>query len=141
MRFSRFWSGLVFGAISLILLAIAIFGIDNPYYYRTIAYALSFASFFSFIYLIRTSKPAERTIRTFSYRTSVILVALGSFFIGAVSGIMFYDSYWGVNDFLARPSISLNINSLYGALFFISFGVVGVIFLAVGLKNILRRRP
>jgi hypothetical protein len=82
-------------------------------------------------------KPSETAIRPFSMRTSVILVALGSFLLGVTGGILVYDGYWGLNDVLFKPSISLNINSLNGALLFGFFGAIGVIFLVIGLKNVL----
>jgi hypothetical protein len=138
MRISRFLATLILGIAGLILLAVAMFGTDNLYYYRTIAYISSFALLLAFLYLgRRTNKPSETAIRPFSMRTNVILVALGSFLLGVTGGILVYDSYWGLNDVLFKPSISLNINSLNGAILFGFFGFVGIVFLVIGLKNML----
>jgi hypothetical protein len=138
MRVSRFLATLILGITGLILLAVAMFGTDNLYYYRTIAYILSVALLLAFLYVGRgIRKPSETAVRPFSMRTNVILVALGSFLLGVTGGILVYDSYWGLNDVLFKPSISLNINSLNGALLFGFSGCVGIVFLVVGLKNIL----
>ena len=138
MKISRFLAAVILGITGLILLAVAMFGTDNLYYYRTIAYILSVALLLAFLYLgRRTNKPSETAIRPFSMRASVILVALGSFLLGVTGGILVYNSDWGLNDVLFKPSISLNINSLYGALLFGFFGFIGIVFLIIGLKNIL----
>jgi len=138
MKISRFFAVLILGITSLILLGVAMFGKDNLYYYRTIAYILSFALLLAFFYMIRgIRKHSEPAIRSFSMRINIILVALGSFLLGATAGILVYDSYWGLNDVLFKPSISLNINSLNGALLFGFFGFIGILFLVIGLKNIL----
>jgi hypothetical protein len=135
MKISRFLAVLILGIVSWLLLGVVVFGTDNVYYYRTIAYIISLALLIAFFYMIRgIKKPSETAIRPFSMRTSVILVALGSFLLG---GILVYDGYWGLNDVLFKPSISLNINSLNGALLFGFFGAIGVIFLVIGLKNVL----
>ena len=138
MRISRFLATLILGIAGLILLAVAMFGTDNLYYYRTIAYLSSFVLLLAFLYVgRRTGKPSQTAVRPFSMRTNVIFVALGSFLIGVTGGILVYDSYWGLNDVLFKPSISLNINSLNGALLFGFFSFIGIVFLVIGLKNIL----
>jgi hypothetical protein len=139
MNVSRFLVALVLGATGFILLAVAMFGTDNLYYYRTIAYILSIALVLAAFYYARREirKPSRTTIRPFSMRTSVILVALGSFLLGVTGGILVYDSYWGLNDVLFKPSNSLNINSFNGALLFGFFGAIGAVFLVIGLKNVL----
>ncbi len=76
-----------------------------------------------------------------SLRISVILVALGSFLLGVTWGILIYDSYWGLNEILYKPSISLNVNSTYGAPFYALIGAIGAVLLIVSLRNILWRKP
>ncbi len=140
MRISRFLAVLILVIAILILQAVAIFGTDNRYYYQTIAYILSFVLLLALMYQIRRGVPSETAIRAVSPRTSLILVALGSFLLGAAGGIAFYDSYWGFNDILFRPSVNLSIHSLYGALFLEFSGFAGGILLVIGLSSILRRK-
>lgn len=71
-----------------------------------------------------------------SMRINVILVAVGSFLFGSTGGILVYDSYWGLNDFLFKPSISFNVNSNYGAPFYALVGAIGTVLLFVGCRNI-----
>jgi hypothetical protein len=147
MRISRLIIVLILGIATFLLLGIALFATDLRYYWRTIASVLGAVLWFTCIYLLRTMNKKKRTegkpsgnspaIRPFSMRTNVILVALGSFLLGVTGGILVYDSYWGLNDVLFKPSISLNINSFYGALLFGFFGAIGMVFLVIGLKNIL----
>jgi hypothetical protein len=42
----------------------------------------------------------------------------------------------GLNDFLYKPSISFNINSMYGAPFYALLGTIGAVLLLVGCINI-----
>ena len=110
MKISRLLAVLVLEVTGFILLAVAMFGTDNLYYYRTIAYILSFALLLAFLYLgRRINKPSETAIRPFSMRTNVILVALGSFLLGATGGILVYDSYWGLNDFCLNRASALTL--------------------------------
>ena len=66
----------------------------------------------------------------------VFLRKHGLVFPRDAGAVLIYDSYWGLNDFLYKPSISFNINSMYGAPFYALLGTIGAVLLLVGCINI-----
>ncbi len=74
-----------------------------------------------------------------SMKINVILLAVGSFLLGASWGVIVFTSTWGFGDTLFNLSTSLDatsFNLLYGLLNFI-----GVLLVLVGVLNLFWKKP
>ena len=69
-----------------------------------------------------------------SVKVNVIMLAVGSFLLGAVCGIFIYNSTWGFGDTLIRLSDSFDANSyaiVYGVI-----GTIGALLVIFGVLNL-----
>jgi polyferredoxin len=74
-----------------------------------------------------------------SMKINVIMLAVGSFLLGAAWGVIIFTSTWGFGDTLFNPSTSLDVTSfnlIYGCLTFI-----GVLLIVIGVLNLFWKKP
>jgi hypothetical protein len=74
-----------------------------------------------------------------SVKINVILLAVGSFLLGAVCGVLVYDSTWGFEDTLIRLSDSFDAQSyapIYGII-----GAIGALLVIIGVLNLFWKKP
>jgi hypothetical protein len=67
------------------------------------------------------------------------MLAVGSFLLGAVLGVMVYDSTWGFGDTLIKLSDSYDANAyapVYGII-----GAIGTLLVIVGVLNLFWKKP
>ncbi len=117
------------------LLTVAYFDVTVPYYYRaTIGFFGIFLWALSVFLVIRMQKAQKYSIGKINLRIRycVLLIIVGSFVGGAVSGIMVYDTYWGLNSTLYKLSISFNINSSNNAPVYMGVFTIGVLIATFG---------
>lgn len=74
-----------------------------------------------------------------SMKTNVIMLAVGAFLLGAVLGILVYDSTWGLGDTLIKLSDSFDANSY--ALVYGIIGTIGALLVIIGVLNLFWKKP
>lgn len=74
-----------------------------------------------------------------SMKINVILLAVGSFLLGAVCGVLIYDSTWGFGDTLFKLSDSFDANAyapVYGII-----SAIGTLLIIIGVLNLFWKKP